>query len=235
MVCFLMDIGNSTVVTAVLREGQLGCIRRYATNKFLTVFKKIRLEDYDRVIISSVVPQLDQHFLDVENVFLVTCDKIPILTLDVDKPEQVGADRLVNALGAYQMVENRPVLVVDSGTATTFCLVDTKGVYMGGAIYPGMKIASIALRDHTAKIPLILVSPQENLIGKTTREAVQVGLYHGSIHMINGMIAAYRERSPDLYVVGTGKGLSVLASRLSLDFYDPQLILKGLSLIAKAL
>lgn len=177
------------------------------------------------------MPKLDGRLKRFKNVHFITHETIPVLNVAVDTPEQVGADRLVNALAAF-LPDKTPVLVVDSGTATTFCLVDADGNYLGGAIYPGMKIASKALKDYTAKIPLVLVSPQDSLVGKTTRDAVQVGLYHGSIHMINGMIAAYKKQYSGLKIVGTGKGLSVLAQELDLDVYDPQLILKGLMRIS---
>ncbi len=166
-------------------------------------------------------------------VVLVDSQSIPYLKIEGPTPSQVGSDRLVNALGAYRQVR-QSVAVIDSGTATTVCYVDASGAYRGGIIMPGMGISSKALALFTAKIPLIRVSPQSRLIGESTKEAVQIGLYRGTVHAINGLIRDLRAQDDQVVVVGTGNGLIPLKDQLALDRYDPHLIFKGLAECADA-
>lgn len=192
---------------------------------------------YKTLVISSVVPAMNPLFETLKpaaNVVFVTAANLPGLTLNLIAKEQVGADRIVNALAAWKATQT-DCLVVDSGTAITFCLVRANGVYEGGAIFPGMGIASKALSLFTAQIPEIQVSPQEPLYGKNTQQAVEVGLYQGYIHLINGFIAAYRAQFSGIVVVGAGSGLDVLANRLDIDQFDLDLTLKGLLVILQTL
>ncbi|MBT6121478.1 type III pantothenate kinase, partial [bacterium] len=109
--------------------------------------------------------------------------------------------------------------------------IDEKGIYQGGTIFPGMKISSKALNLYTAKIPLIHVNKTKTILGKTTKEAVENGLYWGYIHLINGLIKSYKNIHPNIKIVGTGNGLSILLDQLNIDDYDPSLIFKGLDII----
>ncbi len=223
----LVDIGNSKTGLADYGSGHISKTRWLDT---AIIQSSAPFEGYVRIVVSSVVPDLD-HFLPGHAQF-ITHQNIPNLTINLSSPNEVGADRIVNALAAYSG-QKRSCLVVDSGTATTFCYVTQSGVYEGGAIFPGLKMSSQALNDHTAKIPLIWVEPQPRMYGKNTEQAVQVGLYHGFIAMINGMIAQYRQLDPLIWVVGTGNGLSILKDQLKLDAYDPDLIFKGLAVCAE--
>lgn len=137
----------------------------FSTSELEAALHKRSLGHYQKIIVSSVVPQYD-HFFDSYPVTFVSVDNIPFLKVNLKCPQEVGADRLVTALGAYQTYGG-PCLVVDSGTAVTFCYVDEEGVYQGGSIFPGMLISSRALNDYTAKIPLIYVTKQSALYGKT--------------------------------------------------------------------
>ena len=132
-------------------------------------------------------------------------------------------------MAAYQAYGES--LIIDSGTAITCCYIDANGVYQGGAILPGLKIASQSLNNHTSKVPLIYVDHIDTLTGKSTKEAVQVGLYHGYRHLINGLIADYKQQFPNATVVGTGSGLDVYQDYLDIDHYDSELIFKGLSFV----
>ncbi len=228
----LMDIGNSNTLICDYHNGQFKTVRTIPTTEFLENIHQISFEKYPQVIVSSVVPAIDERLKKIPHLQLVTYDNIPLLKLNLEKPSQVGADRIVNALGAYTQYQTS-CLIIDSGTATTFCYVTAEGVYEGGAIFPGMKIASKALELYTAKIPLITVKPVEGLLGKSTKQSVQIGLYWGYIHMINGMIASYKNSDPSLTVIGTGNGLDILKDRLALDMFDPLLILKGLAICAE--
>lgn len=226
-----MDIGNSTVEYATYSAQVIGSTTRLATAQLAENIDSLSLSSYEKIIISSVVPAMDLLFKPYPKAQFVSYATLPELHINVPTPAQVGADRLVNALSAWIQLRSS-CLIVDSGTATTFCYVDGAGIYQGGAIFPGMGIASKALNQYTAKIPLIHVSPCEQHLGKTTQEAVETGLYWGFIHMINGMIDSYKKLDPHIKIVGTGQGLTVLKDQLHLDRFDPQLILKGLAFCA---
>ncbi len=233
----LLDVGNSTTESALVRlpSGQVPKLSDRQRFKTAVVHEKLALLPADiPCIVSSVVPDLNAAISDhFRKTIFVTHQRLtPHMRILLPHPHQVGADRLVTAIAARQ-IYGKPVLVVDSGTATTFCLVNADGEYEGGNIFPGLGISSKALADYTAKIPLIHVKESTVLCGKSTREAVQTGLYWGFIHMINGMIQQYKLMIPELIVVGTGKGLEVLNAHLALDHYDSDLILKGLAIIAE--
>ncbi len=222
----LIDIGNSNTEFASFYKGKIGKTSRIETAKFEKTW--LPFEQYSRIIVSSVVPKLDAKLATLSTVTFITANTIPELKVNLPKPSQVGADRLVNALGAWKICHSSCV-IIDSGTATTFCYVDAKGIYQGGAIFPGLGIASKALNDYTAKIPLIHVTARQECLGKTTQKAVQSGLYWGFIHMINGMIGQYKQQDPKAKIIGTGQGLQVLKSQLYLDIFEPKLIFKGLA------
>ena len=230
----LVDIGNSSIEFAPYQRGVIGRSRRIATTKAQEWLSTDPFSTYDRVVASSVVPQVDRLLRRYSMVTLIDFRSLPRLTLHLKKTSQVGSDRIVNALGAYQKYQ-KSCLVVDSGTATTFCYVDRDGGYQGGIITPGMGISSQALALFTAKIPLIRVSPISEIIGKSTKQAVRIGLYKGTIHMINGFISEFKIMDPDVVVIGTGKGLLPVKDAVNLDEYDPILILKGLAVCAQNL
>lgn len=233
----LLDIGNSFTEAAIWDGVTTLPQTRFPTDTLSTHLPDLLTNTTD-IVLSSVVPKADialHHYLATQahhtRLHSVSWQNIPILKLNLPHPEQIGADRLVNALGAYATV-NSSVLVIDCGTATTCCYVDKNGVYQGGAILPGMRLASQALHDHTAKIPLIFVQKRDELFGKTTEEAVQSGLFHSHIFAINGFITACKATDPEVTVIGTGNGLELLKAYLSLDNFDPQLIFRGLALCA---
>lgn len=230
----LIDIGNSTTGLAVYDGKGITQVDYLKTESLINAFPKEKIESYKRVYISSVVPELDHQLSRFSNTTLITVQNIPFLKTDVPLPNQIGADRLVNALAAFQHTK-KETLIIDSGTALTFCFVNEKGIYEGGAIFPGMGIASKALHLYTAKIPHIFVSQQDHFIGKTTKDAVQCGLYYGYQHIINGFIDRYKKQYPNVVVVGTGNGLDVIKDELMLDIYDSSLIFKGLALCADVL
>jgi type III pantothenate kinase len=228
----LVDIGNSTTVIALL-ESSPQIISKIDTSQFQSEFPNEIFKEASLIVVSSVVPEANKRFDQYKNVIHVTAATITTISVNLKTPDKVGADRLVNALAAYTKYKTN-CLIIDSGTAITFCHITQNGVYQGGTIFPGMGIASRALNDYTAKIPLIWVSPQESLFGKTTEEAVQSGLYHGYIEMINGMIRRYREQVPGITVIGTGTGLEAMLPHIGLDHHEPNLILEGLAMIAKS-
>lgn len=227
----LVDIGNSTISWVEQTKGfDESNIHVIPTHQFDRFFESMQLFSNHRFIISSVVPDLNQHF-DQFNSFFVDHRSIKGISLNLPYPEQVGADLLVSALAAYQLF-NTTTLIVDSGTALTFSLIDSKGVYQGAQIFPGMGIASRALNDYTAKVPEILVKQVSFLIGNTTEQAVQSGLFHGYYHLIKGNIDSFKLKYPGLAIVGTGAGLSIYSNDILFDCFEPNLIFRGLSAMA---
>jgi type III pantothenate kinase len=227
----LVDIGNSNTVIAQYHNKQIKKVENIPTNKLKEQLAKLSLSEYKEVLVSSVVPQLDAIVNQFKNVFFVNYQNIPFINIKQKKPQEAGADRLVNAVAAHYLYKEN-VLIIDSGTAITFCYVEKNGCYQGGAIFPGMGIASKALELYTAKIPLIRVEPITGILGKSTKEAVEIGLYQGYICLINGMIDLYKEMDPNLIVVGAGNGLAVIKNKIAIDYMEPDLILKGLGIIA---
>jgi type III pantothenate kinase len=238
MSALLLDIGNSFVEAAIWTPDGLTILKRFPTEQLQEKLAYLSEHNTDQIIVSSVVPTADSmlrdHLAHNTPIHMITWQTIPTLTLNITTPEQVGADRLVNALAAYHHVKDS-VLVIDCGTATTCCYVDQTGTYQGGAIFPGLGLASQALHDHTAKIPLVFVQAREELLGKNTIDAVQSGLYHSCIFALNGFIAAIKKQDPSVTIVGTGKGLEFLKDKLDLDYFDTHLIFQGLGICAEAL
>lgn len=194
------------------------------------------------VIISSVVPDTDFHlrglcqaYLGCEAVF-ISKDNVPI-KLDVDRPEQVGADRLVNAV-AVNIHYCAPAIVVDFGTATTFDVISADGAYAGGVIAPGVHLSVEALHAAASKLPKVSVRKPEKIVGRSTKQAMYAGIYYGYESLIEGVVHKIKHEQgfEDMLVLATG-GLATLFAQGSdvIDQVDQDLTLKGLYDIHKGL
>tara|TARA_A100001015_G_C15043592_1_gene741673 strand:- start:2595 stop:3305 length:711 start_codon:yes stop_codon:yes gene_type:complete len=222
----LLDVGNSSITSAVWDGVSLVILDPISHQSLEDYFRDCR-DTYDRVFLASVVPSVTEKAVSIlANCHVITYDHLSDLHVTSAFPDQIGIDRLMAALGAY--CPQKSTLVIDSGTALTFCYTNANGGYEGGLIFPGMKIASQSLADYTAKIPLIEVSPQSTIIGQTTKDAVEAGLYHGYIALINGIIHQYRALDSSVSIIGTGGGLEVLKDRLTIDAFDSDLVMKGI-------
>jgi type III pantothenate kinase len=147
----------------------------------------------------------------------------------VDHPEEVGADRLVNTVGAYQR-HGGPLIVIDFGTATTFDIIDDEGNYYGGVIAPGINLSLEALHVAAAKLPRIAVKQPERVIGKATVPAMQSGVFWGYIGLIESIVRRVAEEyGADMKVIATG-GLAPLFAEATeaIDHLDPELTMRGL-------
>jgi type III pantothenate kinase len=167
--------------------------------------------------------------------------KLPI-TLDVDEPLTVGADRVVNTLAAVRLFE-RDTIVVDFGTATTFDCITADGRFIGGVIMPGIRTAADELVRRTAKLPATELTPPERVIGRRTEDCIRAGVLWGTADAVDGIIRRIRSEWPgagegDLrpFVVATG-GLAPLVAPLTeeIETVQPDLTLVGLRLAAEAL
>jgi type III pantothenate kinase len=189
----------------------------------------------DGCIISSVVPQsifnlrnLSRRYLHVEP--LVIGENVDLgIPVRIDKPSEAGADRLVNAIGAH-MVYPGDLLVIDSGTATTFDIVAGDGGFEGGVFAPGINLSMEALHTAAAKLPRVAIQKPQRVIGKDTVGAMQSGIFWGYIALIEGLIVRIKaEWEKPMTVVATGGVASLFhGATLSIDHFDPDLTIRGL-------
>jgi len=195
----------------------------------------LALGAFDGCIVSSVVPQsifnlrnLARRYLHVEP--LVIGENVDLgIAVRIDKPSEAGADRLVNAIGAHVAYPG-PLIVIDSGTATTFDIVAADGGFEGGVIAPGINLSMEALHNAAAKLPRVAIQKPQRVVGTDTVGAMQSGVFWGYIALIEGLIARIKaERGEPLTVVATGGVASLFhAATLSIDHFDPDLTIRGM-------
>ncbi len=201
----------------------------------LLAMRSIALTSLTGCIISSVVPQsifnlrnLARRYLSVEP--LVIGDNVELgIPVRIAKPSEAGADRLVNAIGAH-LAYPGDLIVIDSGTATTFDIVAADGAFEGGAIAPGINLSLQALHEAAAMLPRIAIQRPERVIGKDTVSNMQSGVFWGYIGLIEGMVARIKtEWGRPMTVVGTGGVASLFEGATeSIDRFDPDLTIRGL-------
>lgn len=186
-------------------------------------------------IISSVVPQsifnlrnLARRYLNVEPL-VVGENAVPGPTPRIDKPSEAGADRLVNALGAH-LAYPGDLIVIDSGTATTFDVVAADGAFEGGVIAPGINLSLQALHEAASMLPRIAIQKPRNVIGKDTVSNMQSGVFWGYVSLIEGMVARMKaEWNRPMTVIGTGGVASLFEGATdSIDHFDADLTIRGL-------
>jgi type III pantothenate kinase len=195
--------------------------------------------DLDGVIVASVVPEANFNLLTLCRRY---CNSEPLLVGEpgivlgakalVDRPEEVGADRLVNTVAAHDRFKG-PLIVVDFGTATTFDVVDKDGNYCGGVIAPGINLSLTALHMAAAKLPSVTIQRTDRVIGKHTVACMQSGLFWGYIGLVEGLVTRIKQEfGASMAVVATG-GLAPLFNGATavIEHTDPNLTLWGLRLI----
>lgn len=246
----VFDVGNTNIVLGVYNGRELIHHWRVSTDKSRTVdehavvlrnlfdFSGLNFSEISDVMISSVVPPimptleaLSRKYFGVEALVVGPGVKtgMPIV---YDNPREVGADRIVNAVAAYAKYEG-PLVVVDFGTATTFCAISAKGEYLGGAISPGIGISTEALFQRASKLPRIEIVKPKSVIAKNTVAGMQSGIYFGYIGLVDGIVTRMKEElGEETKVIATG-GLADLISEESstINVVDPFLTLEGLILI----
>jgi type III pantothenate kinase len=251
----VIDVGNTNIVFGVYKGEDLLYDWRISTEKnrtsdeygllFEQIFKYhgLYMRDVEDVIISSVVPTL-MHTLPAMSKKYLKLDPIVIgpgvktgMNIKYDNPKEVGADRIVNAVAAYEKYGG-PVIIVDSGTAITFCAVNKSGDYLGGAITPGINISAEALFMRTAKLPKVEIQKPPTVIGKNTVNSIQSGLVYGYIgmvdYMIERMIQEMEVSVEDINVIATGGFSGLIASESRyINKIDKLLTLEGLKIIYK--
>lgn len=244
----VIDIGNTNVVFGVFTEGgelinywRKGSMVANSADevglfiKQLLLYEGIEVQDIQDIIIASVVPNtlysithMVQKYFGLEP-FILTSDAKINFTIDYENPKQLGADRIANVVGAIEKYEP-PFIIVDMGTATTFCAVSKDCRYLGGSIVPGITIAMDALYARAAQLTRIELERAERYISTNTQDSMQSGAYFGYIGQIEKIIVGMKEEmGEDATVIATG-GLSTLVENdlKKFDVVDKLITLEGL-------
>lgn len=246
----VIDVGNTNIVLGIFKDQELVDHWRVSTDRLRTTdeygvlirhlfyLNGVNSEEIDAIIISSVVPpvmptleRMCQRYFGLTPLVIGPGVKTG-MDIKYDNPREVGADRIVNAVAAYEKFGG-PVIIIDFGTATTFCAVDKKGTYLGGAICPGIGISTDALVQRTAKLPRIEVVQAEKVICRNTVESMQAGVFYGFVGQVDGIVTRMRrELGCKAKVVATG-GLAVIVAPATdaIDVVEPMLTLEGMKII----
>jgi type III pantothenate kinase len=248
----VIDAGNTNVVAAVHDGTRWRGTWRIATEPqrtsdeyavwLLTLLQHVdlRCADITTGVIGTVVPAALYHLRRLVRDWFNVEPLIARASINwgfdikVDNPEEVGADRLLNALAGHRKYGG-PLVVIDFGTATTFDVVDVQGAYLGGVIAPGINLSIEALHTAAARLPRIGIGRPQAVIGTNTIAAMQSGIYWGYVAMIEGMVARIRaEYAGSLKVIATG-GLAPLLAEgtMVIEHIDPDLTLDGLRMLAE--
>jgi type III pantothenate kinase len=246
----VFDVGNTNIVLGVYENRELTQHWRVSTDKMRTTdeyavvikdlfdFSGLKFSDIQAVVISSVVPSvmptlesLTRKYFGVEPLVIGPGVKtgMPII---YDNPREVGADRIVNAVAGYHKYGG-PLIIVDFGTATTFCAISQRGEYLGGAIAPGIGISTEALFQRASKLPRIELVKPKRVIAKNTVAGMQSGIYYGFVGQVDGIVRRMKEElGEEAKVIATG-GLARFINDESseIQVVDPFLTLEGLLII----
>lgn len=243
-----IDVGNTNTVFGLHDSSNWVAQWRSATDSTKTADEYVvwlsqlcRMEglafgDIKACVISSVVPQgkfnfrnFGRRYLNIDPMFVGDREVDLGVPIRISRPEQVGADRLVNAVGAHAEHEG-PLIVVDSGTATTFDIIGPDGGFEGGVISPGINLSMRALHDAAASLPRIAIQRPPNIIGQDTVSAMQSGIFLGYLELVDGLCRRIKkEYGQPMTVIGTGGIASLFQGESEeIDIYDPDVTIRGL-------
>lgn len=256
------DVGNTNIVLGVFRDGEMVTNWRLETDNRksadeygmiihqLFQYENLDVKEVTDVIISTVVPSilytlqhLSQKYFDTRAIVIGPGIKTG-LVVKYDNPKQVGADRIVNAVAAHAKYGG-PLIVIDLGTATTFCAITAKAEYIGGTIAPGLKISSDALFEKTAKLPKVELEEPGSVICRNTINSMQSGLVYGHMGLVEFIVRKMKKElveyceaagepisEADIQVIATG-GLATMVDQgvECINYVDKLLTLEGLEMI----
>lgn len=248
-----IDVGNTNITCGVFDDGEIVAFFRITT-------KMPRTSDEYGMILGNLLEQNDIHPTDIKDAII--CSVVPNvmhslrgglvkyfhitpiiveagiktgIRIVTSNPQQIGADRIVDAVGAYE-IYGGPVLVIDFGTATTYDFVDADGAFLGGITAPGIRISAQALWEDAAKLPEIEIKKPDSILGKDTITSMQSGIVYGQIGQTEYIISSVKEEVglDNIKTVVTGGLGRIIADEIpSVDVYDPNLTLKGTYLVYK--
>ena len=246
-----IDVGNTNIVIGVYQETNLLTYWRLQTDKnrtsdefgitLVNLFKheNIDFTDLQAIVISSVVPPIMyslehalRKYFKLEPIIVGPGIKTG-LNIKTDNPKEVGADRIVNAVAASELYGS-PAIIIDFGTATTFCAVNSKKDYLGGAICPGIKISTEALYQKAAKLPRIELLKPETVICKNTITSMQSGIIYGYVGQVDYIVCRMKEElcEENVNVVATGGLARLIASEShQIKYINGNLTLEGLRIL----
>ena len=250
----LVDVGTTNIVFGINKDDKYITRWRISTDakktsdeyaiQVMQLFGQGNIDpkDVKGIIVSSVVPNI-MHSL--ENMIRKCFSIEPIIVgpgvktginIKYDNPKEVGADRIVNAVAAYEIYK-KPMIIIDFGTATTFCAITRTGDYLGGCIVPGIRISSDALFERAAKLPRVELEVPKNIICKNTVSSMQAGIIYGYIGQVEYIVnkikrEMMKKNSEEPFVIATG-GLAKLIAKETeiIDKVDANLTLEGLKIL----
>lgn len=248
-----IDVGNTNITCGVFDGDELAASFRITTKMPRTSDEygmtlgnlleknKLSIGDIHDAIICSVVPNV-MHSLEGALIKYFYIKPIIVeagirtgIRIVTPNPQQIGADRIVDAVAGYELYGG-PVMVVDFGTATTYDVVDASGAFLGGITAPGIRTSARALWEGAAKLPEIEIKKPDQILGKETISSMQSGLVYGQIGQTEYIIRKTKEEvgMPEMKVVATGGLGRIIANETdAIDFYDPTLTLKGIRFVYK--
>ncbi len=249
----VLDIGNTNIKTGIFENGKLMHSWRLTTDlrrtsdeygvQMESFFTHLKLSTdlIKGIIMSSVIPSVNYTIEHMCRLYFHGLVPLVVNT-DIDcgiknlyeNPGKLGADRICNSVAAYN-IYGGPCIIIDFGTATTFNVVSGKGEFLGGLIFPGMKVSEEALTNNAALLPKIEFVKPERVIARTTTDAIQSGMINGYVGMIEHVVKLINEeRNEHHTVIATGGMSNMLANESTVvDIIAPTLTLQGLSIIAE--
>ncbi|EIM62356.1 type III pantothenate kinase [Desulfobacter postgatei] len=252
----VIDVGNTNTVIGVYenetltQDWRIRTIRETTTDEFnilaraLFADKGIQLTDITKIVISSVVPSsvrilnaFCQQYLGITPLWINPASVKKLMPILYSNPNEVGADRIVNAVAAYAK-HKKALIVIDFGTATTFDAISEKGQFLGGAICPGVMISSEALFQRASRLPRVeIFKAPERVIGDDTIESIKSGIIYGNAAMVDGMVDRMKQEMENTPIIIATGGLAPLIAEVSnaIESVDLALTLDGLKIISRAM
>nr|WP_320016081.1 type III pantothenate kinase [uncultured Desulfobacter sp.] len=252
----VIDVGNTNTVIGVykdetlVQDWRIRTIRETTADEFnilaraLFADKGIQLTDISKIVISSVVPSsvrilnaFCERYLGITPLWINAASVKKLMPILYSNPNEVGADRIVNAVAAYEKYK-KALIIIDFGTATTFDAITEKGEYLGGAICPGVVISSEALFHRASRLPRVeMLKAPDKVIGDDTIESIKSGIIFGNAAMVDGMVDRMKQEMKTTPIIIATGGLAPLIAEVSnaIESVDLALTLEGLKIISRAL
>lgn len=248
-----MNVGNSNISLGVyadnrlVQQWQMTNDRPKTSDELATTiktffdFEALTFSQITGIIISSVAPttmyaleQMCKKYFHLTPLIVGPGVKTG-LNIKYENPKEVGADRIVNAVSALHNYGGKPLIVIDFGTAITYCVLNEKGDYLGGAIAPGLTVSTDALYQRAAKLPRVELMKPQSIIGKSTVSALQSGIFYGFIGQVEGIVSRMKQvTKEEPLVIATGALAKLIAAETTaIDVVDEHLTLNGLHIIYK--